>query len=259
MNTKPQSTDAFLAYPDDVQGNEYIVTAYNSLSVAAVNQGAAGSQILIAGIEDGTQVFITPPASVLSSLSRPVNNIPTAGTHMVTLKALDTYLVETAGVDYADLSGTIIRSTKPISVTSGATCANVPYSIQTCDHLVEAMNPVSTWDKVYAVSPAATRTGGDVVRVMGSVDGTVVTISCTGVADNVQTINRAAFYEFELLSTGGCVISADNAVSVMQFFKSYLADTPSNNNADPSMIAIPGVSQWDSRYGMHFLSVVSLV
>ena len=66
----------------------------------------------------------------------------------------------------SDLTGTKIKSTKPLAVFSGSEWTSVGYK-QMGDHLVEQMPPTSTWGKLFITASIATRQEGDVFRVLG--------------------------------------------------------------------------------------------
>jgi len=66
----------------------------------------------------------------------------------------------------SDLTGTKIKSDKPLAVFSGSEWTSVGYK-QMGDHLVEQMPPTSTWGKLFITASIATRKAGDAFRVLG--------------------------------------------------------------------------------------------
>ena len=65
-----------------------------------------------------------------------------------------------------DLTGTHIRSTRPIAVVAGAVWSSVMVE-EMGDHFVEQLPPTNTWGAEYLAVPVANRSSGDMFRVMG--------------------------------------------------------------------------------------------
>jgi len=94
---------------------------------------------------------------------------------------------ESGGVTYtycfgstADLTGSTVTATAPVSVTAGHLCTFVPYDQWACDHLEEAMIPTAAWGTTAVLSaPALPNVPGAVARaayrVLALGDGTTVT------------------------------------------------------------------------------------
>src|SRR5690606_4423903 len=98
----------------------------------------------IVGVQDNTQVKITSPVATTSGA---------AGTErIISLNKMETFLVASSG-NRVDLSGTTIESDKPIAVTSGAQCANIPVGVTACDHIVEMMPPLNAWGNSFITYP----------------------------------------------------------------------------------------------------------
>lgn len=218
LNQRVGSTDAFLGIPVDVLGLEYIIMSYDPFSS---NGSSNGSSFGIVGVENGTNIMITTTANSGSRV---------AGTsYNIVLNAGETYqLKSTSG----DLTGTEISSDKPISVFGTHVCANVPSDIPYCDHLVEQLPDITTWGKSFYTSSLATRTGGDIFRILASKDGTDVSLNGAVVA----TINKGAFYEVDLPSNSFNEITANNPIFVVQYSKGRNID--GQVNSDPFMMIV---------------------
>ncbi len=67
---------------------------------------------------------------------------------------------------YEDLTGTRIVSNKPVSVVAGADWTSVAHP-HMGDHLIEQMPSTASWGVEFVTVPIATRTSGDVFRVLG--------------------------------------------------------------------------------------------
>ncbi|MFT5264204.1 MAG: hypothetical protein ACI8YQ_002950 [Polaribacter sp.] len=242
LNQQATTTDGFLGIPLDVLSTEYIVLGYIGL-------GGNGGQLGIVGTEAGTTVTITPSETVASRTA----NVP----YNIILNEGDTYQL-IANTGSRDLTGTIITSTAPIGVYGGAKCANVPITATYCDHIVEEMAPTNTWGTQFLTAPLASRTGGDIFRILASVDSTVVSLN----GSTVATLNRGEFHEMDLPSSSYNEINTTGAALLAQYSKGTSAD---GVTSDPFMMLVPPFEQFSgaatfttpaSGFSAHFVNVV---
>jgi hypothetical protein len=219
------STDAFLGLPTDALGTDYVNLGYVNAS------SLYGSELAVVGSQDGTVVTITPTADTPNH---------TAGeAYTVDLDQGQTYqlIASDAG---ADLSGTIVTSTKPVGLFGGHQCANVPDgTISFCDHLVEEIPPTTTWGKRFVTMPLATRLGGDTFRFTASTDGTSVTINgdFAFTLDRGQVVQRNLSAPSEIVST--------KPILVMQYSNGTSFD---DVTSDPFMMMLPPSEQFLASY-----------
>jgi hypothetical protein len=220
------STDGFTALPVTAIGDSYDVLGWDSSP-----QSAAPSEFEVIGTQDGTNVTITPSV--------------TAGSHtagvpfMETLNTGDAY--QLIGNGGADLTGTTISSTAPVSVLAGSVCANIPSgSFFACNYVAEQMPPTSEWGTDFVTEPFATRTDGDTFRVLADTDGTVVTINGADVA----TLAAGTFFQTQL--TTASVIHSSAPVLVGQYSDGTSFDNAPN--ADPSEMLVPPDEQFLNNY-----------
>ena len=229
LNQIPFTTDAYLALPATLLGTDHIVLGYKG--------GLGGpSEFQVVAAQDNTQVTITPSQA---ALGRPAG-IP----FTITLNQLQTF--ELQGNDGTsggiDLSGTKITSTKPIALFGGAVCTNIPSTaFVACDHVVEQIPATGTWGQNYLTVPLATRTGGDIFRVIARDDGTVVKINGATVA----TLNRAQIFETSLSSSSFNVVTTSGPSLLAQYSKGTSAD---GVTSDPFMMLIQPTEQFENSY-----------
>jgi hypothetical protein len=219
------TTDAFLGLPTDALGTEYVNLGYKNVDI--VN----GSQFGFVAAQDGTSVTITPTVTTDGHAA----GVP----YTIGLNQGQTYLLRNTSSAPADLSGSLISSTKPIAVFGGHQCANIPPGSFACDYIVEQLPPTTAWGKNFVSMPLATRTGGDTFRVLASEDATTVMLNGATVA----TLNRGQFHE--QIVSGPAQITADKPVLVMQYSNSSTFD---NVTSDPFQMMIPPFEQFLAGY-----------
>ena len=242
LNQRQFTTDAFTALPLNALGTSYRAMTYEGLVLSA------GSQFVVVGASDDTQVTITPTVQVGAREA----NIP----FTISLNALQTFQLQTLG---ADLTGSRITSNKPVAVLSGHLCANVPANQNFCDHLVEQMIPISAWGQEFYTLPLETRQNGDTFRILADEDDTEVTIN-DGVTDIVVPLSAGSFHE--AIFDGVRLIQSNKPVLVAQFSNGGSFD---GQTGDPFMMLVPAAEQFLSNYtfstvdvgNLHFVNIIA--
>ncbi|MEZ6092322.1 MAG: putative Ig domain-containing protein [Pirellulaceae bacterium] len=175
LNQQQFTTDGFLGLATPVVGREYLI-------VSSPNGLVNGTHFAVVATADGTDVTIVPSVTTAGrSADTP---------YTITLNQGDVYYLQNS-VNNADLTGSSISASAPISVFSGHECGNIPLNTGACDHMVEQLTPVETWGTAFATAPLATRLNGDTFRVLASTDDTDITIN----GEFVATLNRGEFHE----------------------------------------------------------------
>lgn len=225
------TTDSYQALPVSVTGIEYVVLAY--ANVLADVPPLNGTQFAIAAAETNTVVTIVPS---VTTGARPAG-VPYA----LLMQAGETYQLRNTDAAPADLTGTIIKSDKPIAVFGGHMCTSVSSSnFWYCDHLVEQLLPVNTWGNDFYTAQLATRGSGDTFRFLAAYDGTTVAVNSVPVAN----LNRGQFHQ-SLLTTSAR-ITATKPVLVAQFAAS--SDFDGVVNADPFMVQVQATRHYTTAY-----------
>ncbi|MGJ0486975.1 MAG: hypothetical protein ACR65R_20910 [Methylomicrobium sp.] len=233
LNQKVFSTDAYLGLPTDVAGTEYLVP-----SMPNAKKSLPGELQIIAQ-EDGTEITITPKKSTIAGAD--VKSIKAGKSARFTLNRLQSIQFKAKGGYTADLTGSVITSSKPVSVFSGHQCGIVPSRALACDHLVEQIPPITTWGTEFLTTPLATRTGGDIFRILAAHDGTEVRIDGAVVA----RLKRGKFKQVNLASGSFHQITTSAPALVVQYSKGTSADRVVS---DPFMMIIPPTEQFGSDY-----------
>ncbi len=241
LNWDRNSADVAVIYPVESLGKEYFTMCYTP-NVDPDPTHGRNSEFLIVASKDTTLVEIIP--------SKVTDALREAGVPFtVTLNKGEVYQVQSLNQNnlpgQGDLTGSYIRSDKPVAVYSGNFSTTIPVvnGMGGFDHLYEQIPPVQTWGREYYAVPLYTRYA-DLYRVIASEDNTNVQIG-----NNPPFIlNRGAFKEFTLNHDNPSRIYADKPVMVAQFSQSNGTDEwYTGGNGDPFMIILSSVSQFKNE------------
>jgi hypothetical protein len=217
VNRAGFSTDMTFLLDQDAIGTSYVIAS----------QGGGfgeGSQAAIHATQDGTNVTFTPKGGA------PIIQALNAG---------ETF--KFAG-GAANLTGSTVIANKPVAVFAGNECAQVPVGRTFCDTLLEQMIPTNKLSSEYfvAATKGAELAGSDLVRVIATQPGTVVTRDGVVVA---TLVNIGDFFEFSLAVGTGTHIQTSAPSVVAQ----YLIGGQ-QLNTDPALTLIPGADTWLDSY-----------
>jgi len=220
MSENFATTDAYLALPVDAIGTDYVVMSYT--------YNVQPSELAIVATEDNTTVTLTTTASGSGFTAGVPGN--------VVLNEGQTF--QLMGGDY---TGSLVISDKSVSVFGGVQCVNIPTGIGACDFIIEQMTPTSSWGQSFVTVPLATRSAGDIFRVLAKESGTQVNIN----GALVTTLGAGAYYETSLASGTYNRITSNNPILVGQFCKGSGAD---GATADPFFALVPPDEQFLNSY-----------
>lgn len=237
----------FWSYLWPVIGNDYLTMSYSGLR----------SNFVIVATEDNTQVTIVSPIKTTDAEAGEVFE--------VTLNKLETYAVYAAthnAHNHADLTGVSISANKPVAVSSGTQCAAIPATFAACDFIAEMLPPITAWGKEFISYPLATRTKGDLIRVLASEDNTQVIIN----GSFVTALAAGTYYD--VITKDPSIISTSKPSLVAQYSLGSGYDLV--RSSDPFMMlvvptaqflssytfATPDASVMDSSFDTHFINVI---
>jgi IgGFc binding protein len=189
-------------------------------------------------------------------------------------------LCRVAGVD---LTGTTIIADKPIAVFGGSDCTLRGYLDTACDHVEEQLFPFVTWGKSFVANrtaplrltsqqfASAANAGPDYYKIVAGCpdtacpNGTLLTLSAVPTAGDVLVgssgcepgtsltanncrLRGGRFVEFR--SKASFTVNSDQPIQVAQIFAGQNATTGTTRpeQGDPSLVLLPPVEQWRSRY-----------
>ena len=290
VNDEFHSTDGFVALACDGMTVESDFRKYDYVILSAeltgtVDNPQTNSEFLIIPCEHNTRIDITPTqlvtvdASDFSTTQFGPGSTPTAQWRNqignVRPSAGATLLIAHPN----DLSGTLVRGTKPLIVFSGHQCAQVPTGVSACDNLVEQIPPHTTWGYTFLLNPLAFRESGDYFRVATVHDNTKVTITCVDEGDSTTmtlpdlSLSSAVtpvgsnFASFQTQVANKlpcppfvrkfCCLQATNPVIVAQYSQGHTVDTActaGTDIGDPFMSLIPPVIQYLNNYTISLIT-----
>ena len=207
--------EGFLGLPVDVLGKEYIVPTYSPVGSSIVQ---------VVAQEDNTQVSFMlrlPRGGRVYYGDRYFSSGELINT---TLNDLEVFQVQ----GDADLSGTVVTSSKPVAVFSGDDCTMVPANTHPCNHLVEQIPPVSFWGKEFITNPTPNYSGGDEFHIIASKNSTDVKVD----SQRKKTLNKGDKYKIPVPWNKTSLITTSNPSLVVQY-------TSGNGSRSPSMSIVP--------------------
>ena len=232
-NYAQSSGDATRVLPTTLLGTKYIAASYAGLN-------GSGSQLLIVGTENGTEVQITP--SVTTSAGNAAG-VP----FVIQLEAGQCYRLVASGT--GDLTGTQLLATsasgkcRPFAVFGGAVCANIPTTcFQACDHLFEQLYDLEKWGTTYITTPfdfaidpnyAGITAPRYSYRILAVENGTNIIID-----DVTAIVLQSGQFQEYTNETSPHYIQADRPIQVVQFMQGISC----GGNGDPAMIVLDDVT-----------------
>jgi hypothetical protein len=264
LNHKLYTADAFLALPRSTAGLEFRVMSYRNSLTGGIGDVQRPSQFAVAAFEDNTQVTIIPNAA-----TRGGKNAQQPFT--VTLNAAQGIQVQASPLVMGlDLTSTIVRSDKPVTVYGShvrteipAFDPNDPKGISR-DHLTEAIPPVNTWGRRFVIAdyPFPGTTFPDLFRVLALNANTRVLVN----GQPWRTLGENQYADS--MYKGNITIEADGPVLVGTFAHSTQDPNLGQNElGDPFFVIVPPVDQTyneftfvnstDDSYQQHFALVVT--
>ncbi|XP_071588839.1 IgGFc-binding protein-like isoform X2 [Heliangelus exortis] len=230
VNEKPTSVDSAVVYPVHSWGTEYLVVTPN---VGTDRYG----EFVVAAWEDPTAVEVQLKATVTYE----GRAYPRGSVLSLHLEPFQAAQLQSA----ADMSGTKILAQKPVAVFTGHTCLA---RFSTCDHLVEQLQPVSSWGTTFIVPPLPFETQSDLVYVSTSQPTRLE--ARHGATKSVRELrpNRSTLYGLQ--ASNSLTLSANAGIQVIFFADGGDKDSISY---DPFFMTIPDVSSYCSSYSLFAL------
>ncbi len=165
------SNDASLLLPSTAMTGNYRLMG---------SQGPQGlpSFAAITATADGTTVEVKVGARGKVLAGNGVSAAQAGETVTLTLNAGDVAELVGEPSSTVDLTGSLVKASKPVQVITGVLCLFVPEGVSACDHVEETVFPAETLGKHYVVTrPTGPKANdvGHVVHFVGNFDATTLT------------------------------------------------------------------------------------
>lgn len=247
------SNDASLLLPTNVLGTDYYVVAWPTQYLPCIVQPCPQSQhsyVTVVATSDGdTFLNVTATANIAGGPN--INPFPAGVTRSFQLsrgQVLNLQAFEGSLNGKNDLTGTFIRSTKPIAVFVGHEEAvigeqgyvdpnpvpNNQNNTSCCaDHLEQQLYPLNSWSNSYvlALSPGRGQKK-DHWRIVAGEDNVTITTNPPQQGANNVTLNKGQFVTF--FSNQNFEVNATGKILVGQFLVSQAQTT--EGNGDPAFV-----------------------
>ncbi|MBX7154751.1 MAG: T9SS type A sorting domain-containing protein [Bacteriodetes bacterium] len=242
----PYTSDTFLALPVESLGKEYIVASmadmtwmYGGYSLPSITT--------ITAIEDSTIVNFKLGGNAVTVTS---GGLKSGQTKTFTMNRGDVVVIgNSKDSKEGDMSGSKITSDKPIAVTSGNQCANVPTTLRWCDYIAEMELPTQMWGKTLLVPRFSTRKNSALIKVFAKDSNTMVSKNCSAgkLIQKAGGVEGTGFMYERVNANANTVMvySADSPISAT-FFNSGQEDD--NVVSDPFQMNIYPVEQFSTSY-----------
>lgn len=241
------TSESMTCLPTDALGTNYIVLTYNS--DGATQQGlitgsSTPSQFVVIATENDTEIEITPSVpTYVNKNNKQVKKLQKGEAYLV---QADITQINPRG----DLTGSVVKSTKPVVLIAGHQRTKLPINgqLQSRDCLLEMLPSVNAWGRNAIVIPFAqhpsitSKSTQDIFRILAGSDNTRVSID----GEYYGTLNQGKYFEIEL--TEPWYVEASGPILVAQYKKTAQVQGGDNSQSDPLMMITPPIEQYGNFY-----------
>lgn len=254
INTMVWSSDAFLALPTDQLGTRHVILSYpNTISADLQGEftGASDfpSQFAIVAGENGTEVDVYPTVRINGRR----DNSP----FHISMQAGDVFFAQADGKAGVDITGTEIRTNRPVTVYGSHQRTNIPWTAAVGrDHLVEQLPSVDRWPYRVMVTPhfqiPKTKADPNIFRIIAANDNTVISLDSTEYGTlNARQVLELPLDRAHLVTASGPILVAQYQASVSD--QPYVR-VPNDSIGDPFMSLVTAPEQFDTLYAFESFS-----
>ncbi len=251
------TSDGFLPIPVTGMGKDYVMTAYSGWVWNNTQLFPPFAGIVAA--YDNTKVSITAGGSSSTNFELDGGTIRKTGQSIgpITLQRGDVYLFSAKGSD-PDISGSRVKSTKPIGVVSGQLCTNVPVDNRWCDYTVEMDLPVNTWGTVYHIPFLRDRRFNGIIRIFAKEPKTDIfrdgqywlTLDQGGTEKGKGWTEQRIWPMFEdgaNVTPKPAVISGNKPIGISFYNPGVQEDNNPSGNSDPFAMLMTPIEQYQKE------------
>ena len=231
VNHYTGTADAYIALPVSTLGLTYVVASHSP-----------GNLGIVSAYDDNKIILLLVKDAVLNYQGLSYDQgIPQVYATVVLqkLEALHIY-------SSSDLSGTIVIASKQVAVISGSHIAKPSGSNGAADILESFLLPTHLWGMQYILSTFGTieKKKGDIFRIFAYENNTVVESAYW-----TKVLSPGTFTELDLEANPSSFVNCNKPCQVVQYIRGEYIHS---KYADPSMIVLPSVSQFESFYHVVF-------
>lgn len=215
----------------------------NYIAVNAAGSTSAGSPTLnIVAREDNTTVEMLPVKPILAGVGLPAGAQGAKYTFTLSAGEHAQFLQDN------ELTGSVVKSDKPVGLFAGHECMNVPSTVSYCDHGEQMIPPVQAMGSEYVgVMYRPRKSEPAIWRLIGAMPGTQLTWSSN--VGGPATLKAGQVVEFE---TGDpfVVKSQDSShpFLLLTYMSGSMWKTGMSGHGDPDVVLSVPPQQYLSRY-----------
>lgn len=231
------TSDAILALPTEMLGTDYIISSYQDNSDPKIGFTNLPSSSAIIATSDKTQIDLV----IGGRISNSEPGFSSVGKKIRKKMNKGDVLLLNSQFRSEDLSGTIIKSDKPVSIISSNQCAQIPSGNGMCDFIADFEIPKKAWGKNYLVPPIANKKFMPVIRVFALDDSTHIYKNGEQIAflDNIGNSSQKPFIEIiDSTSLEPIHVSSNNKIKVVIYSRGFEEDESSIVTQNPFMTSL---------------------
>lgn len=251
FSSRQTTSDAYSVIPVSRWGNEHVAICFPNDQYddpdrfnldSLTRYEPRSSEFLVMAAYDSTVIEFAPTAPTRNGIS------PGVSTKVVLDKG-KCYLVQAARSVRGknDLTGTIVKSNKPVGFLSGhmrtAVLQGIRYPYDSKDHLVEMLAATHTWGKDFYSIPFELNNNGDLFRLTSVKPYTIVYKETSAGVEEIYLNTPGAYYEVVRVNEP-VHWRATEPIQICQFMTHYGTDAGDNQDYDPAMVVVPPVEQY---------------
>jgi len=254
FSSRVTTSDAYSAIPVRNWGTEYYVMSYPNDQYYIIEGNddldslfritPRHSEFMVIASEDDTNVMLRPTSMTYAGKAP-------GRDYWINLDKGECYLVKSqnTGRGTSDLTGTFIKSNKPIGVLSGHERTAVPQTLlppfDSKDHLIEMLAPVDSWGKEYITVPFGENSNGDIFRIVASSPNTQVKVE-NGINTEYHHLNYSGSHKTTGYINKPSYWSSDNPFQIAQYM-AHSGGSSDHIMYDPSMVMIMPLEQFVTK------------
>ncbi len=265
------SNEGYLALPATALGSKYVVSSYGDGSYLYPVYTSFPSITTIVGNYNNTVVNFTLGGN---SSTTTAGGLSPYQKESKVLNSGDVWVISTQG-NFSDLSGSVISSSKPVSVISGNQSASIPIDNKGNDYIVEMLAPIDSWGTKYYGFSIFNKSENPVYRLYSKYDSTDIYVNGEFVTEIFSSggIEGIGYREYRPDTESGklSIFSSDKPIDVQLYNTGSEEDGLPKINGGPFqmrlipyeqfsrdiIITMPGTDTYNSGFDKTFLVVIS--